>query len=283
MIEIGRHTELEILRETSVGLYLGDGEEDILLPNKYVPKDFLIGESIKVFVYLDHEERKVAVTLTPKINLHEFALLKVADVTAIGAFMDWGMEKHLLVPFKEQLHKMEVGQSYVVYMDIDKQSNRLYASSKIDKHLRALQSNLKEGEEVEALLYHRSDLGFSAVVNNKYPGLVFRNEVFKTLNYGDTVKAFVKKVRPDNKLDLSLQPLGFKKSNDSHTEIIFRYLQKNNGFLPLNDKSSPEEIYAKLGMSKKAFKKSVGSLYKRKKVRIADDGIYFVSGDGDSK
>ena len=275
MIQIGQHHDLTILRETSVGLFLGSEDEDVLLPKKYIPEEFKIGDVLKVFVYRDFEERKVAVTIEPKIKLLEFAYLKVFDVSDIGAFLEWGMEKHLMVPFKEQQHRMVAGNSYVVYMDIDKKTDRLYASSKIDKFLKAIKPPLEEGDEVEILVYHKSDLGYSVIVNKQYKGMVFSNQVFSNLNTGDILKAYVKNIRPDNKLDISLQPIGYRKYNDPNTEKLFRTLQKHDGFLPVNDDSSPEEIYKLLGMSKKAFKKSAGALYKRKKISFESGGIRF--------
>jgi len=279
MINIGTYNTLNILRETSVGLFLGDEDgEDVLLPNKYVPKDFKIGESMRVFVYLDFEERKVAVTIEPKIKLGEFAFLKVMDVSEVGAFLDWGMEKELMVPFKEQIQKMEEGSSYVVCMNIDEQTDRLYASSKLDKYLKVVKPEVKIGEEVDLLVYHKSEMGYAVIVNQKYKGLIFANEVFQDIGIGDSLKGFVKKIRTDQKLDISLQAIGYTKYNDPNTEKLFRALHKNEGFLALNDKSSPEDIYKRLGMSKKAFKKSLGALYKRRKIKIEKSGIRLIKG-----
>ena len=276
MIEIGKYNDLKILRETSVGIFLGDGEEDVLLPKKYMPEEFNFGDILHVFVYRDYEERKVAVTDVPKIKLHEFSFLKVTDVSEIGAFLDWGMEKELLVPFKEQRLKMVEGRWYVVYLDIDKVTDRLFASNRIDKYLDNSELSVKHGEEVDLLVYHQSELGYNVIVNNKHNGLVFKNEIFKVLNVGDRLKGYVKKIREDNKLDISIQAIGFENYNDKNSETILKALSKKDGFLSLNDKSSPEEIYSSLGMSKKAFKKSVGSLYKQGKIIIEENGVRLV-------
>lgn len=274
VIEVGKFQELTILRGVSVGLFLGDESgEDVLLPNKYCPAKYEVGAKMKVFVYRDHEERKVAVTTRPKILLHEFALLRVTDVTPVGAFLDWGMEKELIVPFREQRMKMEVGRWYVVYMDLDKDTDRLYASNKIDDFLSNEVLTVTEGEEVNLLVTHKTDLGYNVIVNNRHKGLVFSNEIFKPLNIGEKRKGFVKRIREDNKLDISLQPLGYRNAIDGNTEVVYQQLVKQNGFIPITDGSSPELIYEQFGMSKKAFKKAVGALYKEGKIALLDNGI----------
>ncbi len=275
MIPIGQHQELTILRHTSVGLYLGDnaGEEDILLPNKYCPEDIEIGEKLNVFVYRDYEERKIATNLQPKIRMHEFALLRVTAVSNIGAFLDWGLEKELLVPFREQRQKMEVGRWYIVYLDLDTKTDRLYATNKIEKRLQNKTLTVHEGEAVEVIIMKKTDLGFSVIVNQQHEGLIFESEIFTTLNIGDKIKAYVRQIRDDNKIDISLQPAGFENFNDPNCEKIISRLKENKGFLPLADKSTPEEIYKTLGMSKKAFKKAIGTLYKQRKITLQKEGI----------
>ncbi len=278
MIEIGKYNELIILRQTSVGLYLGDESgEEVLLPNKYCPGNFNLKDKIKVFVYRDHEERKVATNIIPKIFLNEFALLQVAALTDVGAFMDWGMEKELIVPFKEQRQKMEEGRWYIVYLDIDKKTDRLYASNKIEKFMQNEVLSLKKGDEVELLVLQKTDIGFSVAVNHKHKGLIFKNEIFKELNIGDKLKGFVKKIREDNKIDISVQPIGYNNFNDPNTELIYRALVENKGFLAITDKSSPDEIYLQFGISKKAFKKSIGALYKHRKITFHPGGIKLIS------
>ena len=277
MIEIGKYNTLKILRLTTVGLFLGDESgEDVLLPNKYVPEEFEIGDELEVFVYRDHEQRKVATDLSPRLLLHQFALLQVAEVSGIGAFMDWGLEKHLMVPFSEQRQKMKPGRWYVVYLDIDEKTDRLYATNKLDKHLTNEVLSVKEGDEVELLILSETELGFTAIVNHRHKGLIYKNETFKDLNIGETLTGWVKKIRRDNKLDLSVQPLGYQNFNDENAELIYDALTANDGSLPLNDKSSPELIHAQFGLSKKAFKKAVGALYKQRKITITAEGIALV-------
>jgi predicted RNA-binding protein (virulence factor B family) len=274
MIEIGRSNELRILRNTSVGLYLGDESgEEVLLPNKYCPEKFELQDKIEVFVYHDHEERKVATKIRPKILLNEFELLQVTAVTNVGAFMDWGLEKDLLVPFREQRHKMQEGKWYIVYLDVDRKTDRLYASNRIDDFLQNKVLTVERGEEVSLFVFQKTDLGFSVIVNNIHKGLLFRNEIFKELNIGDKIIGFVKNIREDNKLDISIQRIGYENFNDCNSELIFHKLVENEGFLPVTDKSSPEEIHRQFGISKKAFKKSIGALYKQRKITILPEGI----------
>lgn len=273
-MEIGQYHELTILRHTSVGLFLGDENgEDVLLPNKYCPENYEIDDKITVFVYLDFDDRKVATTLTPKILLNEFALLKVTSTTEIGAFLDWGLEKDLFVPFKEQRLKMEENRWYIVYLDIDAQTDRLFASNKIERFLQNDLLTVEEDEKVDLLIYRKTDLGYSAIVNNIHNSLIFESDIFKPLNIGERTKGFVKKIREDNKLDISLQAIGYWNTNDPNAAKVHDAITTNNGFLPLTDKSPPEEIYRELEMSKKAFKKAVGALYKDKRISLTPDGI----------
>ncbi len=276
MIKIGEYNNLKILRHTSVGLFLGDDDDDVLLPNKYCPEEFEIDDEIEVFVYRDYADRKIATDIRPKIFMNEFALLQVADVSNVGAFMNWGLEKDLMVPFKEQRQKMEVGRWYIVYMDIDTQTDRLYASNKIEKRLQNENLTVNIGEKVELLVFQKTDIGLSVIVNNKHKGLVFDNEVFKKLNIGDRINGYIKKIREENKLDISIYPIGYNNSKDPNCEIIYKSLTNNNGFLNITDKSSPDIIYSKFGISKKAFKKAVGALYKEKKILIQDNGIKLI-------
>jgi predicted RNA-binding protein (virulence factor B family) len=260
VIEIGRKNKLKILRQTSVGLYLGDvSGEEVLLPDKYCPARFKIEDEIEVFVYRDHEGRKIATNLTPKINLNEFALLQVTAVTEVGAFLDWGMEKELFVPFMEQKQKMKKGRWYIVYLDLDTKTDRLYASNGIERHLQNDILTIKEKEEVELLVLQKTDLGFTVIVNNRHTGLIYKNEIFKELNIGDKLNGFVKKIREDNKIDILLQAIGYNNFIDTNTELIYRALLENEGFLAVTDKSSPDEIYSQFGISKKAFKKTLGT------------------------
>lgn len=275
MIPIGQHQELTILRHTSVGLYLGDeeGEEDVLLPNKYCPVNFDIGEKLRVFVYRDYEERKIATNLEPKILMHQFAFLRVASVSNVGAFLDWGLEKDLMVPFREQRQKMEEGRWYIVYLDLDTVTDRLFATNKIEKRLKNETLTVAEGDAVNVMVMKKTDLGFSVIVNQQHEGLIFESDIFTNLNIGDRITGYVKQIRDDNKIDISLQPIGFENFNDPNCEMILGKLTANKGFLPIADKSTPEEIYETFGISKKAYKKAIGTLYKQRKIILQPDGI----------
>ncbi|HEY5690189.1 MAG TPA: S1-like domain-containing RNA-binding protein [Cyclobacteriaceae bacterium] len=274
MIDIGQYHELRILRETSVGLFLGDESgEDVLLPNKYRPEKFEIGDLIEVFVYRDHEERKVATNLTPKIFLNDFALLQVTAVTEVGAFMDWGLEKELMVPFNEQRQKMEEGRWYLVYMTLDKKTDRLFASNKIEKFLQNDVLTVKEGDAVDLVIMQKTDLGFSAIIDNAHKGLIYENEIFRKINVGDKFPGFIKKIREGNKIDVSLHPIGYQNFNDPNCQLILQKLTENNGFLALTDQSSPEDIYTQFGISKKAYKKAIGALFKQRRISLEKTGI----------
>ncbi len=278
MIEIGKYNELTILRETSVGLYLGDESgEDVLLPNKYCPDKYELEDKITVFVYLDYAERKIATNLTPKVLFNEFALLRVTAIETVGAFMDWGLEKDLMVPFKEQRQRMDVDRWYIVYLDIDTETDRLFASNRIERHLQNESLTVEEGDKVDILIFHKTDLGFSVIVNNVHKGLIYNNEIFKELNIGDKLKGFIKNIREENKLDISLQPIGYTNYNDTNTQLLYNSLTEGGGFLAITDKSSPEEIHTQFGISKKAFKRALGALYKDRKIEIGPDGIKLIN------
>jgi len=276
MIELGNYNTLKILRETAVGLFLGDDDvDDLLLPLKYVPDDFRIGDDINVFCYLDHEERPIATTLKPLIKRNSFGCLRVAEVNDFGAFLDWGLEKHLLVPFREQQTKMIEGESYVVFCYLDEKTFRLVASSRLDKFTENEEISLNPKEEVDLLVSRRSELGWNVIINNKYEGLVFKSEVFQPMKVGATLKGYVKKIREDNKIDISLKPIGHL-GLEPAAKQIFEQLELANGYIPIHDKSSPEDIQEMFQMSKKTFKKAIGALYKERKIEIKSDGIYQV-------
>ena len=277
MIEQGREIELKIAKRATFGLYLADESgEEVLLPNKYCAEEMKPGNTTRVFVYKDSEGKKVATTLTPKIFIHEFALLKVSAVTGVGAFLDWGLEKELMVPFREQKQKLEMGRWYIVYLDLDKKSDRLYASNRVERFLQNDQISVKEGDEVALVVLQKTDLGYSVIINHAHKGLIFDNEIFQEIRVGDRLKGYVKKIRDDHKIDISIQAIGFRNVNDSNSELIYKTLVENDGFLAVTDKSSPDEIYTQFGISKKAFKKSLGALYKQKKVDIQPDGIKLI-------
>jgi len=272
MISIGTFNTLKIARRTNVGLFLTDGNQDVLLPKKYIPKISEIGDELEVFVYLDHEERPVATTLEPKIYLNEFSLLKVNYVNDFGAFMDWGLEKDLFVPFREQARKMSEGNYYIVYMYMDEKTNRLVGSSKLNQFLDNKDLTVSEGEEVDLIVSHITDAGINVIINEKHKGLMYKNEVFEDLRTGDRIIGYIKNIRPDGKIDVSRHKLGFEKVSDNATKIL-EELNYNNGFLGLNDKSHPDEIKTVLGMSKKTFKQTIGVLYKERKILIEENGI----------
>lgn len=282
MIEIGKYNTLTILRDTKVGLFLGtpetdpEGIHDILLPNKYVPNEFEIGEELIVFVYLDHEERPVATTLEPYILLNEFALLRVNYVNQIGAFMDWGMEKDILVPFKEQARPMEKGKRYLVYLYMDDKTNRLVASSKTNQFLKNEELTVEKGEEVELIVSHITEIGINVIINEQYKGLLYKDEVYDdAIRTGDRMRGYIKNIRPDNKIDVSLQIQGYQ-SIEPNADIILDELRASRGFLRLTDSSHPEDIKTVLKMSKKTFKKAIGALYREKLIEIKEDGIYLI-------
>ena len=279
MLSIGEYHTLEIDRDTPPGLFLkddsGDKENEVLLPNKYKPENFEIGDKLEVFVYLDHDERPVATTLTPYVKLDEFGFLKCAEVSNIGAFLDWGLEKHLFVPFKEQAYKMKKGEWYLIFCYLDEDSQRLVASSKVNHFLTNAELTVEPYEEVDLIVTNKTDIGFNLIVNELHQGLVYHDDVFQDLKTGDKLKGWVKKTRTDNKIDITLQRPGYR-SIEPNADAIMNELQMQDGFLPLTDKSSPEEIKQKLEMSKKSFKKAIGTLYKKRHITIEEDGIYLV-------
>lgn len=276
MIQIGTDNELKILRDTKVGLFLGsEAGEEILLPNKYVPADFKIGDAITVFVYLDHEERPVATTLEPHIYLNEFALLRVNYINQFGAFLDWGLEKDLFVPFAEQARPMETGKRYLVYLFLDEKTNRLVASSKTNQFLSNDTVRVQKGDEVDLIVSHITEAGVNVIINETYKGLLYKDEVYDSIKPGDRMIGYIKNIRPDKKIDVTLQKEGYEKIGPN-AEKVLEELRANRGFLRLNDNSHPEDIKTVLKMSKKTFKQAIGSLYKAKQIEIREDGIYLV-------
>ncbi|MBI4945336.1 MAG: GntR family transcriptional regulator [Bacteroidetes bacterium] len=274
MINLGVYNSLAVLRSAEQGFYLGDDSgESVLLPNRYIPAGAQIGDTLTVFIYNDSEDRIIATTLTPKITLNKFACLDVVSVTSHGAFLDWGLAKDIFVPFNEQSKKLEAGNHPIVFLYLDKVTNRLAASAKINKFLNNETIEVKEKDEVELLIAEITDIGINVIINDCYKGILYQNEIFRKLQYGERVKGYIKKIRTDNKIDVSLEKLGYDKVQ-SHEEKIISKLKEGNGFLKLNDYSSPEEITEVLEMSKKTFKKAIGSLFKQRKIRIEEKGIY---------
>ncbi len=277
MIKIGKFNRLRAARQTDNGVYFTDTDKsgEVLLPNKYIPDDLFEGDVLNLFVFKDSEDRITATTIRPKIMLGEFALLQVRDVNQFGAFLDWGMDKDLLVPFKEQPGRMSPGNWYMVYLYLDPQSERLVGSGRYQKFLQKENIDLREGQQVDLIIDDQSDLGVNVIINHRYRGLLYENEIFERIGRGDERKGFVKKVREDGKVDVTLQAPGYAKVEPNAARILEK-LKENDGFLPLTDKSDPIQIAALLEMSKKTYKKAVGALYKERKVRLEEDGIYLL-------
>ncbi len=281
MIHTGHTQDLTILRSTSVGLFLGDGQgNEVLLPNKYVPTKHDQGSTISVFVYRDSEDRQVATTLDPLIHLGEFAPLRVNAISPAGAFMGCGLEKDLLVPHSEQRRPPMEGECCVVYMALDEKTDRLYGSTRVERFLDNAVLTVDVGNQVQLLVHARSPLGWPVIVNGKHLGLVHASEVFGRIAIGDQITGFVKQIRPDNKLDITLHPPGYAQYNNVNVAAILHQLQAHDGFLPYTDKSSPEEIHRAFGISKKAFKQAVGALYKARKISLGEHGIKLEAGPG---
>ena len=275
-IELGKFNQLEVVKQVDFGMYLDGGEEgEILLPTRYVPEDCKVGDWLNVFLYLDNEERLIATTLTPLVQVGEFACLEVSWVNQFGAFLNWGLMKDLFVPFSEQKMKMQVGNKYVIHAYIDDESFRIVASAKVDRYLSKEKAPYQPGEEVNILIWQKTDLGFKAIIENMYSGLLYDSEIFQTLHTGDTLKAYIKQVREDGKIDLILQKPGFEKVDD-FSKTLYRYIAAHGGRIGLNDKSPAEEIYDVFGVSKKTFKKAVGDLYKKRLILLHEDGIELV-------
>lgn len=273
MLTLGLDHKMIIDRDTEPGLFLTNEEEDeVLLPNKYKPDTFEIGDEIEVFIYLDHSERPVATTLKPYIKLDEFAYLKCVEVTEIGAFMDWGLEKHLFVPFKEQVSKMRKGDWYLVFCYLDELTSRLVASSKVNNFLINTELTVEPFQEVDLIISNPTDLGWNVIINELHQGLLYKDDIFQELQTGDRMKGIIKKTRPDGKIDVTLQRPGYR-SIEPNAQEILTALEVKGGFLPLTDKSTPEEIQQQLHMSKKSFKRALGTLYKKRIVDISEKGI----------
>jgi len=276
MITIGKTYTLNVVKKVEFGFYL-DAENlyEVLLPRKYAPRNLSVGDSIEVFLYLDSEERPVATTKMPKAQLGEFAYLPVVDINNMGAFLNWGLEKDLFVPFAEQHRPMEVGRSYIVYLYLDKLKGRITASSKIDKFLDDEKPHdFTPQQAVKLLIANSTDLGYKAIVNNSHWGVLYKNDVHQRLSFGQSIDGFIKYIRPDRRIDLSLQ--GGKETRDKYEKIILNHLNKQDGYASVHDKSDPKLISDLFGMSKKSFKKAIGALYKQKIIKIEKDGIYLV-------
>ena len=272
-IELGKFNQLEVVKEVDFGLYLDGGEEgEILLPTRYVPEGCQVGDMLNVFLYLDIDERLIATTLTPLVQVGQFACLEVAWVNQFGAFLNWGLMKDLFVPFSEQKMKMQVGRKYVIHAHLDDESYRIVASAKVERYLSKDIPDYAPGTEVDILIWQKTDLGFKAIIDNKHSGLLYENEIFCTLETGMQMRAFVKQVREDGKVDLILQKPGFEKIDD-FSKTLLDYIKEHGGRIHLNDKSPAEDIYDTFGVSKKTYKKGVGDLYKKRLISLQENGI----------
>lgn len=275
-VKVGEFNLMRVDRKVDFGFYMDDGEEGILLPKRFAPSGLQIGDTISVFIYHDSDNRLIATTQDPLAVVGDIAALKVVSVTRQGAFLDWGLMKDLFVPVSQQLSTMRIGGKYLVKLYIDAQTGRVAATEKIDKQISNEHLTVKEGDKVKVQVYRESELGYVVIVNGLHQGLVYKNEVFTHLHIGQYIdEAFVKKIREGNKLDIGIGKQGVEKLTEDQSTII-KLLKMHKGFLPYHDKSNPDEIYAFFGMSKKAFKMSVGILYKAKLIIIKEDGIQLV-------
>lgn len=281
MKNLGQVCSATVLREVSMGAILDVGEgEEVLLPSKFCPEFF--DDEIDVFLYLDSQGLPIATTQTPKAEVGQFAYLEAIDNSDFGTFLDWGLDKDLLAPFGEQHRPMVTGNSYLVYVHISKADGRIIASSKIDKFLDDERPHdFRVGQAVELIIANSTELGFKAIVNHSHWGLLYKNEVKERLSFGQSKSGFIKYVRPDGKLDLTLE--GGQETRDNNAKIILSYLRENNNYAPLHDKSDPELIKQLLGMSKTAFKKSLGGLYKRRVIAFEDEGIRLIEPENDQE
>ncbi|MBQ0021578.1 MAG: GntR family transcriptional regulator [Bacteroidales bacterium] len=274
MIELGKTNTLTVVKSVDFGLYLDGGPEigNILLPSRYVPQGTNIGDAIDVFLYLDMEEKIIATTEKPLAQVGDFAYLEVAWVNNFGAFLHWGLMKDLFVPFREQKMKMVKGNSYIVHVHLDEDSYRIMASAKVDRYIDNSFAPYRVGDEVDILVWQKTELGLKVIVNNRYAGLLYDDQIFCNLRTGDRTKAYVSQIRPDGKLDLRLSRPGQGAVQD-FSDTLLQYIKDNGGHTALGDKSPAEDIYEVFGVSKKVFKKAVGDLYKRRLITIQPDGL----------
>ncbi|MCF0178743.1 MAG: GntR family transcriptional regulator [Bacteroidales bacterium] len=277
MIHLGKYNTLQVIKEVDFGIYLDAGEDvEILMPKKYVPQGTKVGDEVRCFVYQDSEARLIATTERPYATVGEFAYLKINSVNAVGAFADWGTSKELLIPHREQKAKLQEGHRYIIYIYIDSLSGRIAGTARLDKYLNNVPPTYEENEEVEALVWTSTPLGYKVIINGKHTGQIYNNQIFQPVHIGEKLRAWVKGVREDDKIDLMLQPMGYRNVIDGVEATILKALHNNDGFLPLTDKTNPEVIADRLQCSKKNFKKALGALYKAERVIISEDGIRLV-------
>ncbi|MDY3846804.1 MAG: S1-like domain-containing RNA-binding protein [Prevotella sp.] len=272
-IRLGDYNTLKVVKQVDFGMYLDGGDTgDILLPTRYVPQGLNIGDEIEVFLYLDQDEKIIATTLKPLAKVGDFAYLEVAWVNEYGAFLHWGLMKDIFCPFREQKMRMRQGERYVVYVMIDEESYRIMATAKVEKYLNQEKPRYKHGDEVQLLVQQKTDLGFKVIIDNKFSGLVYDNQVFRPLTTGDRLKGYIDHVRLDGKIDITIQPTG-RRQTEEFSDVLLNYLKENNGHCDLGDKSPAELISDRFKVSKKTYKKAVGDLYRKHLIVISDNGI----------
>lgn len=272
-IRLGDYNRMTVVKTVDFGVYLDGGEEgEVLLPARYVPDGCKEGDELEVFVYLDNEERLVATTQTPLAKVGDFTCLEVSWVNEYGAFLNWGLMKDLFCPFREQKMKMEKGKSYIVHVHIDNESHRIVASAKVERYFDPSFPPYRYGDEVGLLVWQKTDLGFKVIVDNRYAGLVYSNQIFRDIHTGDRMKGYIEAVREDGKIDVMLQPTGWRMTKET-ADVLLDYLETHQGVCRLTDKSPAEDIYQAFQVSKKSYKKAVGDLYKRRLITIEEDCI----------
>jgi predicted RNA-binding protein (virulence factor B family) len=277
MVQVGVYNTLNVLRQVDFGFYLDDDSDGILLPNRFAPPDLKIGDPIKVFLYHDGEGRIIATTESPKGIAGDIVFLKCVAASTIGAFLDWGLMKDLLVPQSQQLTKMHVGESYLVKIYVDELTNRVAATQKIERELSNEKLTVTELEQVHLIAQRKTDIGYVMIINSRHTGILHNNEIFRDIQIGDSLKGFVKKIiLPDNKIDVVLGKPGYQKVEDELDKIM-RLLEEHEGYLPYTDKSDPQAIYDFFGMSKKTFKMAIGALYKQRKIDLTKTGISLIA------
>ncbi len=272
MLKVGDYNTLEVVKSVDFGLYLDADGQEILLPKRFVPKDAKECDMLEVFVYHDNESRLIATTQRAKGVVGDIVSLKVVSLTEQGAFMDWGIMKDIFVPLSQQLARMVEGQNYLVLIYIDEQTGRVAATERFLSRLSNENLTVKEMQEVDMTVWNKTDIGYKVIINNQHTGVIHYNEVFRELEYGEVVHGFIKRVTPENKIDIVLGKPGHQRVQ-TEREKILQLLQDNNGYLPYSDKSAPEDIYNFFGMSKKTFKMTLGNLYKEKKIELTKTGI----------
>lgn len=280
MIELGKYNTLKVVKKLDFGIYMDGGNGlEILMPKRYVPTGTKVGDELRCIVYRDSEGRLLATTERAEATVGEFASLRVIEVNEVGAFLDWGVSKELLVPHREQAVPMQAGRRYIVHIYVDERTERIVGSARLRRFLDNVPPQYEPNEEVEILVMSVTPLGYKVIINNLHTGMLYRNQIFRPIAIGDRLRAYVKQVREDDKIDLSLQPIGYQAMVDGVEAAILKALHLNNGFLNIGDKSDPEVIAGILRCSKKSFKKAAGALYKQGRIRITDEGIYLLSED----